>query len=505
MIKCLTHIRKRTILLFSLLVTLAVYGNTFLNDWTYDDVPVVVQNPDAHSLRGFLADKRPGRPLRELTYIPEYRLFGERPAGYRVQQLAWHGLNGFLLVLVFCLLGVDIPYALLGSLFFLVHPLQSESVANISHRKELLALFFILASLYGYLRATASSGVRRAGFLFVSVAGYGVALLANQAAMVLPLFLVLADRYGIDRECRILTRRPVLVAVTGGMAMVYLLYKFRILLSPEQLLTVYSKNSFIASHSYIPLFMGALTAFGFYLLKIFIPVGLAPEYTFRLSESLFQPWALLSFALLTSLVSVMAWSSRRFPLLALGIGWFLVFWLPVSNMLPVAYLAADRYMYLCLPGVALVLAVLLQKLKNMRVTAVFCGFLVIFAVLTVIQNGYWRNEHILWRHAVTVNPDSTWVQETVALSYLLTGETASAVSHAREAIRLNRFNTRAYLTLARAEERRGNLGEALKNYEFFATFGTMEYPEEAARVRLHLLKYRGKPEKDKDIRGNNAE
>ena len=490
MIESLTRISKRSILLITLLVSLAVYGNTFLNEWTYDDVPVIVQNPDSHSIAGFLENSRPGRPLRELTYIPEYLLFGENPAGYRVQQLAWHGMNGFLLVLVFCLLGVRLPYALLGGLFFLVHPLQSESVANLSHRKELLALFFCLVSLYAYLKATVSVGTRRVAFMAGSVIGYGVALLANQAAITLPLLVVLAELFGMPLERRLLTRRPVLVAVVGAIALAYLLYRFRGFISPEQLLTIYSKNSFMASRSYIPLFMGAMAAFGFYLGKIAFPAGLAPEYSFELSESLAQPWALLSLALLVTLVCVALWMRRRLPLLSLGIGWFFVFWLPVSNLLPVAYLAADRYMYLCLPGVALALAALLQKPRSRWLGVGFSGALLILAVLTVIQNGHWRNEHTLWRHAVTVNPDSTWVQETVALSYLLTGDTVRAASHAREAVRLNRFNTRAYLTLAKAEERRGNLAEAVKNYEFFASFGAMEYPEEAARIRLYLLKFR---------------
>jgi predicted Zn-dependent protease len=112
--------------------------------------------------------------------------------------------------------------------------------------------------------------------------------------------------------------------------------------------------------------------------------------------------------------------------------------------------------------------------------------MVVFAGLTVIQNGYWRSEHTLWRHAVTVNPGSTWVQETVGLSYLLTGDYDRAAAHAREALRIDRFNTRAYLTLAKAEERRGNLAEAAQNYEMFAMFGAMEYPDEAAQIRLYL-------------------
>ncbi len=100
-------IQPRYAILLLLLVTLVVYGNTFVNQWSYDDVPVVVQNPDSHSIAGFLENSRSGRPLRELTYIPEYRLFGTNPAGYHVQQLAWHAANGILVFVLFTALGLD--------------------------------------------------------------------------------------------------------------------------------------------------------------------------------------------------------------------------------------------------------------------------------------------------------------------------------------------------------------------------------------------------------------
>ncbi len=478
--------RKGIVLLFLLLVTFTVFGNTFVNQWTYDDAPVVLENPDAHSLGGFLENTRHGRPMRELTYIPEYLLFGDNPAGYRVQQLAWHGVNGFLLVLLFNALGIELPFALLGTLFFLVHPLQSESVANIANRKELLALFFSLGALLCYVKSFSSSGARRLLFWGGALVAYGGALLSNETTVTLPLLAVLWEWLMVERGKRVLLRKPLLASVAFLVAGAVLIYRFRGLFAADQLLTVYSKNSFGASQSYIPLFMGAMKAFGFYLSKIILPVSLAPEYTFQLSESLWQPWSLLSLALLGGAAAIAVSIRRRLPLVSLGIGWFLVFWLPVSNLVPVAYLAADRYMYLCLPGIGLVVAGLLQRWPNRLFMAGTGLVLVVFAGLTVIQNGYWRNEHTLWRHAVTVNPDSTWVRETVALSYLLTGDYGKAVEHAREAIRLNRFNTRAYLTLAKAQERLGNLAEAVRNYEMFASFGAMEYPEEAARIRLYL-------------------
>lgn len=478
--------RKGLVLLFFLLVTLTVYGNTFFNQWTYDDLPVVVQNPDARSLDSFLRNTVPGRPLRELSFVADHAIFGENPAGYRVQQLAWHGLNGFLVAILLHLLGAEFPYALLGALLFLVHPLQAESVANVSHRKEPLALFFCLLALLSHLKGVTAEGWRRWLFAGGSFIAYAGALLANETAVTLPLVLLLAEWLFVPPERRLLLRRPLVTGLCLAAAAGFAAWHYRWLLSPAQLLTVYSKNGFAATTSYVPLLMAALASFGFYLGKIVLPVGLAPEYTFTLSASLLQPQAWLGLLLLAGVAATVVAARRRNPLLAFGAGWFLVFWLPVSNLVPVAYLAADRYMYLCLPGVGIAAAALLQRAGSRRAVGAACAVLLACALLTVVQNGHWRSEHTLWRHAAQVNPGSTWVRLAAARSYLSTGELETAREHAREAIRLSSYNVEAYLTLARIEERRGDLSEALKNYQLFVALGQVDFPQEAARVKGYI-------------------
>jgi protein O-mannosyl-transferase len=480
------QVLPRYAILLLLLVTLVVYGNTFVNQWSYDDVPVVVQNPDSHSIAGFLENSRPGRPLRELTYIPEYRLFGTNPAGYHVQQLAWHAANGILVFVLFTSLGLDAFYALFGAVLFLVHPLQSESVANIANRKELLALFFCLTSLLAYLKGLTARGGRRFLLVSGSALSYGVALLANQTAITLPFIHILLEYLHARPDERILLKKPRLLAIFLLAAGAYALYSYRWLFGVKELLRIYSKNSFAGSTSYLPLLMADLKAFGFYLYKIVLPVNLAPEYVVRFSESLVQWRSLIGVGLLAATFAAYFMARRSLPVVAIGIGWFLVFYLPVSNIVPVAYMVADRYMYLCLPGVALVVAFLLQKKSSNSLNAGCCVVLAVLAILTVIQNSYWKDEHTLWRHAVKVNPDSTWVRETVALSYLITGELDKARDNAKKAIELDRYNTRAYVTLARTEEKLGNIREAVRYYELFQSFGWMEYPQEVAEIRLRL-------------------
>ena len=87
-------------LLACLGVVFLLYAGSFSHPWLHDDVPVVLENPDIRSFEAFLSDRYPGRPLREMTYLLDYRLFGLNPSGWHVQNIFWHGLGGWLLFLL---------------------------------------------------------------------------------------------------------------------------------------------------------------------------------------------------------------------------------------------------------------------------------------------------------------------------------------------------------------------------------------------------------------------
>ena len=138
---------------FVLLLGLAflLFSNTFLSTWTYDDFKLIVNNPDIRSLDLFLKDSQPGRVGREISLMIDYRFFGLNPAGFHIQNILWHGINAILIMILVGRLGGSRFVALLSSFLFLVHPIQVEVVANLSHRKDSIALTFILLSVLSYL------------------------------------------------------------------------------------------------------------------------------------------------------------------------------------------------------------------------------------------------------------------------------------------------------------------------------------------------------------------
>ena len=123
----------------------------------WDDIDLlIVNNPFIHSSSGlfdfwFTKKNMDYFPLTETTFWIEWRLWGTWASPYHLLNALLHGGSGILLWRI--LLRLGIPGAMLAALLFVIHPVNAESVAWISERKNTLSMFFMLASLLTYLRA----------------------------------------------------------------------------------------------------------------------------------------------------------------------------------------------------------------------------------------------------------------------------------------------------------------------------------------------------------------
>jgi len=484
---------RKLIFAFLLLVTFVVFGNTFCNEWTYDDIPVVMDNSDIRSLENFRTDSYPGRPLRELSYMLDYQLFGENPAGYHLQQNLWHAANACLLFLVMTLLGIAPGYALFGTLLFLLHPIQTESVASIGHRKELLPLFFGFCLVLAYAKSLTVSGVQRWLLWLSCLCSYALVLLGNVTAGTLPLLLPVYELLFVNKERRVLSRYPIVC----GMVVVVLTtacgyYYAQHTDFQRALLKTYVQNGFTGTQDYLPMFMVAFKAPVLYLKQLLWPFALAPEYVVTFSKDLLQWGSVAGVFLLTGML-VSFWTCRKSaPVLSFAVAWCLLLYLPVANFLPVhAYSMADRYLYMLLPGVGFALAILLQKVSSPLLNKFFVIVLIGLSLLTIVQNTHWKNEYSLWSHAVTVNPESKGAIWSMGQAYLVAGEFPEAKEAFKQVLAIDRFSVKAYLELAKLQELEGDISEAKKNYQLFVRYGQYQFPAEAMKVKAYLqYKYR---------------
>ena len=93
-----------------------------------------------------------------------------------------------------------------------------------------------------------------------------------------------------------------------------------------------------------------------------------------------------------------------------GVGWFLLTFFPVSNIIPTGVLVAERTLYLPVLGICFLAAVVLDRitLTDSSVRLVARGGLVAIVLLSAAQGarvvGHWRNEESLWRSTVLAHP-----------------------------------------------------------------------------------------------------
>ena len=481
-----------------LLAALLIYARSFGFDWTMDDHLVIVTNPDVTSLANFFADSYPGRPLRELTYLLDYAWFGLEPAGWHLQNILWHALSACL---VFALVRRLIPSAgaaWCAALLFVAHPVAVEVVANISHRKESLALFFCLAAQLFLMQSYAASRPRRPLWLAGAVMLFAVAMLAKQTAAALILVWLAWDFCAGERSW-LFRHRSATYAIGGGLVVAVLgwfVWVWQWSPIREAVVPVLVKvTSGGGDWSVAAAYRMSLKAFGFMYAKLAWPAGLSMEYSLAAPESLLEPGML--FGLLLGIVPSPTcptspkrlWACwRRQQKLAFGLAWLLAFWLPVSNLFwPLSYYAADRYLYLPLAGLAILVGLLLDHLVRTRGQWVFGGavlLVLICAGLSWQQSGFWRNDLTLAHRILAVNPDSTAGLKGVGIALLRQGEADEAIDYFRRAM-LNFDDSEVFFLLGQAYEQTGDRRQAMQNYLRFVQMNDPLYPgkvQEARRV-----------------------
>ena len=195
------------------LIVILAYLPALRGGFVWDDGDYVTNNQLLHSLKGLwqiwsVPSATPQYyPLSFTSFWVDYHLWQLNPLGYHLVNVLFQALNAILLWTI--LSRLNVPGAWLAAAIFAVHPVNVESVAWVTERKNLLAGFFYLCSALACLRFwlpdTATVAGRAAGLIETSAGSLGnwkfywlalffyfCALLAKTAVIALPaaVFLV---------------------------------------------------------------------------------------------------------------------------------------------------------------------------------------------------------------------------------------------------------------------------------------------------------------------------
>jgi len=422
-------------LLTIFLLAVAVYGRTlsfdFLTNW--DDPQYITQNQLVREFSFGNVIKIFTRtwsgnyaPLQILSYMFDHALWGMNALGFHLTALLLHAANGVLVHLLVARCSGKKAAGLIAGLLFVVHPVQVESVAWLSQRKNLLALLFFLTAflLYGQPSTETKNSRMRLAFSF---AAFVAALLSKSVAIVLPLCLAV---YEITINGAVLdkarTKKLVPYIVAAGTIALLTMY----LQKPEMGggRTVYYGGSLWAT------MLTMLPVFVRYLGMVVWPSGLCAFYMPPVKTS--PDLEVFGAALVLAGVAAagIALYRRQRPLFF----WYCLFFIPlipVSQIVPLVTLMNDRYLYFPMLGAAGLAGQAFVLLDNAPFNRqkilpriVLTGIIIALGTASFHRTEAWRNSVNLWSDAVRRHPGSLDLMSALADSYKGAGRTAEAVA-----------------------------------------------------------------------------
>jgi len=466
--------------LLVLFLGIAAYVNSLGNGFAYDDRGVVVENPVVRegSVREVFTSpywplpvERAGlyRPVTTLTFLLEWRLFGDDPRPFHAANVLLHATVSLLVFLL--LLEFAAPTAaVVGAALFAVHPLHTEAVANVVGAGELLAALFYLAACLLYLRTREWRGPAR-GLRLLALGGlYLLSILSKEIGVTLPAALLLLEAGRARGRVR-----PLLRALREEAAVFVVLALGLLVALGARFLVLGTVRGDAPAPVFHDLATGerlltAVALWPTYLRLLLLPLDLAADYA---PGVLFPapgvtPEVIVGGAvlLLLALAAVRGWRNRR--LVSLGILWFAVVLLPVSNLLfPTGVLLAERTLYLPSVGLALAAAGLVPVVEELPVAgrrmATVLALLSLFALFTrtVLRNPSWYSTFTVEETLAREHPESYMAFRTRALGLLRVGEGEAAGEAFEMALRLAPNHYRLLTAAARYLEGGGEARRAV--------------------------------------------
>ncbi len=404
-------------------------------------------------------------PIHLISYMFDYTLWGLRPAGFIFTNIFLHAANGILLYsLLIKLLRRRLP-ALTAALIFLIHPVQVESVAWISERKNVLSLFFFLVAFYCYLLYRENKGRFYWEFYACSLGAFLLSLLTKATGVVFPLVLLAFDLcfpQKRNRKVWLLDKIPFLLA---AFAAALITIKSQ---SPEiggGTTSYHGGTPFTTLFTMMPVFVR-------YLGMTFWPTNLSATYSpsIRTGIDLEVTVSAILLLLIIALGIFLYYRKRDLSF------WLLLFFLgllPVSQIVPLVTLMNDRYLYLPMVGASAFLASLLfmairkdserKKIVKATVILVFLVFLAHCFISTIKRIPVWQNDRTLWQDAIRKIPYSPKAHYQYAHVMELEGNIDEAIREYETGLKLSPLPSERYF-LALLYQKRGLWDKAIEQY-----------------------------------------
>jgi len=458
-------------------------------DFTFDDVPYITRNQyiRAGLTREGIAWAFAGRisywhPLTWLSHMLDCQLFGINPGWHHLTNLLFHIANALLLFsLLKRMTGALWRSAFVAALFAL-HPLQVESVAWVSERKDVLSTLFWMLTIAAYLRYVKRLGL---AWYLLALLSFALGLMAKPMVVTLPFVLLLLDYWPLGRlqpsqlanHSNGQTCKSGIAGPKGPLALRLVAEKvpFFILSAVSIYLSFLSSQRLetMVSTELVPMKLriaNVPVSYVKYIGKIFWPQDLAVFYPFPAMVPMWQSIGALLLLICAFILVICVLRTR--PYLAVGWLWYLGTLVPVIGLVQSgAWPAmADRFTYLPSIGIFIILAWGLAELftgwRHLKIGLAISAAVLLAVLLarTKIQVRYWQNDITLFGHAVEVTENNNLALYNLGNALRAQSKFDEAADCYRQVLKLKPEHAKAHNNLGAVLLEQGKPDQAISHF-----------------------------------------
>ncbi|MBF0458222.1 MAG: tetratricopeptide repeat protein [Nitrospirae bacterium] len=522
-----TNITELTHIIVICMLGAIAYHNTLGVPFTLDDFSNIVECKEIRNLNDFISLKLlthgeygfRARFVGYFTFALNYWFSGLNVRSYHVVNILIHIINAFLIYRMILLIPKT-PFfadftkhqsirtlAFLASAFFVVHPVQTQSVTYLVQRFEALATTFYLVSIIFFIKLGTSSGRTRIFYFITCFISTALSMKTKEVALTIPMMMLMMEFLfftPVKRKNRLIVLLPILLLILLiPLAVVHgdikqLPNSYNIVnndmstfqrvddedmsgsqrVDDENASNAPSSNRKVKAvkSSHYTYTISQFAVMLTYLRILFFPLHQNLDYDYPMYISFLRFKVLAGALTVMAIISIAVYFIYRSGkhngtakyyqrLFSLGVIWYFITLLVQSGLVSIADLIFEHRLYLPSIGFFIALFALLELFminkpifSKIRKEALFAVPIVILCILTIQRNKVWQSNITLWEDTAKKSPNKWRCGFLLSKAYADAGRIDDAIAELRRTIMVAPLRHQSYNNLA-------NLYMATRQYD----------------------------------------
>ncbi len=468
--------KKKNFIYLLIVIGSIVFFNSLFNGFVWDDEEQIIKNSLVYSITNlshfftgstFNSGGSGGlagmyyKPIMISSFALIYTIFGANAFFFHLFQVSIHIANSIFVFIIFRRFFTD-KLSFLGSLIFLIHPINSEAVVYISALQDTLYLFFGLLCLLIIPR------INKAKYILLLSCLFLLSLLSKETGA---LFIIISALYFL-----LFTQKPKLLKIVIPIIMAVSSY----ILMRVTLAGIGLTKTGPSPIMQIPLLerlQNIPEIVYFYIKTFFYPKDLAIAEHWIISEINFKNFYLpliliIIFFNFIIFLGAIYNQKEKFPKsFIFFFAWFILGLGLHLQIYPLDMTVAERWFYFPVIGLIGVIVIIIQKIKiyNRYLKTIFtCAFLIIFitfSIRTIVRNSNWKDGLTLYSHDINISKNAFDLENNLGVELYRANRPDEAMIHFENSTKLAPFWWSNWNNLGVIMENKNDLEKAKVYYK----------------------------------------